>query len=99
MTTVAIYVGDEATAAGYRLAGVMPLVPEDGQETAALRDALARASLVLVSSAVAARIDRGAWRDAITAMSPLVSVVPDVDGAVPLPDVSAALRAEIGLSA
>jgi vacuolar-type H+-ATPase subunit F/Vma7 len=94
-----IYLGDEVSAAGYRLAGVQALVPRTGQEAAALAQARARAPLVLVSAAVAARIDAAALGAARAALAPLVLVVPDLAGTPPDTDLAARLRLQLGLDA
>jgi len=91
------YIGDEASAAGFRLAGASVIVPREGEETAALRAACAGASLVLVSASAAARIPAQALRAARAALAPLVLVVPDLrDGTRP-PELAARLRRELGL--
>ncbi len=96
MTTL-VYLGDEVSAAGYRLAGLRVHVPAHGTETAALAAARADASLVLVSAAVAARIGDRALRSALAAITPLTLIVPDLLGRVPVPDVGARLRRQLGL--
>ena len=96
---VPVYLGDEVSAAGYRLAGAMVRTPPAGDETAALAWARAQASLVLVSAPVAAGIAAGALRAALAALTPLVLIVPDLRGEVPLPDLAARLRAQLGLEA
>ena len=93
------YLGDEVSAAGYRLAGLRVTVPEPGTEAAALAVARADAPLVLVSSAVAARIPERDLRAAMAALAPLTLIVPDLAGEVPVPDVAARLRRELGLEA
>ena len=94
-----IYLGDEVSAAGYRLAGVETAVPPPGGEGAALQGARAKAPLVLISPAVAARIDVHVLREALSALAPLVVIVPDTQGVVPRPDVAARLRGQLGLPA
>lgn len=92
------YIGDEIGAAGWRLAGAAAAVPEPGAERAALDAARgADAALVLVAADVAARIDNAVLREALAALSPLVLVVPDTQGQVPLPDFAARLRMQLGL--
>ena len=92
-----IYIGDEVTGAGFRLAGARVVVPEPDGEAAALADARAGAPLVLVSAAVAARIAPAQVAEAIGALAPLVLVVPDIRGEAPLPDIAARLRRQLGL--
>jgi vacuolar-type H+-ATPase subunit F/Vma7 len=94
-----IYLGDEVTAAGYRLAGAQVRVPESGEATAALEDARANSPLVLVSAAVAAKIEPARLQAALLALSPLVLIVPDAQGDVPLPDLALRLRGQLGMEA
>jgi hypothetical protein len=96
--TLAIYLGDEISAAGYRLAGVDARVPARGGEGAALARARAQAALVLVSASVAARVPKAALTGALLALAPVTVVVPDLQGETPLPDVASRLRAELGLA-
>jgi len=95
----AIYLGDEVSAAGYRLAGVDARVPPPGGEGQALAAALAQAKLVLVSASVALRVPAADLRAAQRALAPLTVVVPDLQGEAPLPDLASRLRAELGLAA
>jgi hypothetical protein len=92
-----VYLGDEVSAAGYALAGARARTPEPGREAAALAEARAETSLVLVSASVAARIPESELRAACLALSPLTAVVPDLDPAVRVPDIAARLAAELGL--
>lgn len=94
-----VYLGDEVSAAGYRLAGAHTVVPERGTEAAALATACADAPLVLVSATVAARIAEADLRAAMAALSPLVLIVPDLGGATPVPDVALRIRKQLGLEA
>ena len=96
--TLAIYLGDEVSAAGHRLAGVDARVPERGREAEALARARAEGSLVLVSASVAARVPAVDLRIAQLALAPLTVVVPDLQGETPMPDVASRLRAELGLA-
>jgi vacuolar-type H+-ATPase subunit F/Vma7 len=98
MTTV-LYLGDEVSAAGYRLAGVQVHTPRAGEETAALAWAREQAPLVLMSAAVAAGVDAAVQRVALSALAPLVLIVPDLIGEVPVPDLAARLRAQLGMEA
>ncbi|MEO8752898.1 MAG: V-type ATP synthase subunit F [Casimicrobiaceae bacterium] len=95
----AIYLGDEATAAGYRLAGVQVRVPVPREASAALEEARALAPVVFVSAAVAIHIDPAQLRAALAALEPLVLIVPDAQGEVGRPDLAARLRAQLGMEA
>jgi vacuolar-type H+-ATPase subunit F/Vma7 len=92
-----LYLGDEVSAAGYRLAGARVHTPLAGAEAAALEWARLHSPLVLVSAAVATGIDDAVLREALAAPAPLVLVVPDLQGDAPLPDLTARLRAQLGL--
>ena len=94
-----VYLGDEVSAAGWRLAGAAVRTPRRGEEAAALAWACTQAPLVLVSAAVAAGIAVPLLRTALLGLSPLVLVVPDREGRVPLPDLAARLREQLGLQA
>jgi vacuolar-type H+-ATPase subunit F/Vma7 len=94
-----IYLGDEVTAAGYRLAGAQVRVPAPPEAGAAFAEACALAPLVLVSAAVAANIDAAQLRAALAALQPLVLIVPDAQGEVPRPDLAARLRGQLGMEA
>jgi len=91
-----IYVGDEVSAAGWRLTGIRTVVPEEGEEAAAFAHARTVAPLVLVAASTAARIPETTLCAAQAAPSPLTLVVPDLPGG-PLPDVAARLRRQLGL--
>jgi vacuolar-type H+-ATPase subunit F/Vma7 len=97
--TAPIYLGDEVSAAGYRLAGALVCTPAAGEAAAALASSRARAPLVLISARLAREIGEAAMRPVLTALAPLVSVVPDLHGEVPVPDLGARLRAQLGLEA
>jgi vacuolar-type H+-ATPase subunit F/Vma7 len=97
-----IYLGDEVSAAGWRLAGATVHTPAPGELAAALARACAQAppaSLVLLSAAVAAGMAELPLRRAMAALSPLVLIVPDLRGEAPLPDLAARLRTQLGLEA
>lgn len=92
-----IYLGDEASAAGYRLAGARVHVPAPGEEAAALAQARAEAPLVLLGAALAARIPESALRAAQAATAPLLLVVDDVSGGSTATDLPQRLRAQLGM--
>jgi vacuolar-type H+-ATPase subunit F/Vma7 len=94
---VPCYIGDEVSAAGFRLAGADTIVPREGSEAAALASARAGASLVLIAADVAARISARELAAARAQLAPLTLIVPDLQGAIAMPDLAARLRAQLGL--
>ena len=99
MSATPCYLGDEVSAAGYRLAGLEAIVPDPGGESAALREGLAIAPLVLVSAAVAAHIPETKLHAAQARLAPLILVVPDILTDAAVPDVAGRLRTQLGLEA
>lgn len=94
-----VHLGDERSAAGLRLAGVHSRVPAPGTEAQALAEARAGAALVLLDAPVAARLPEGLLREAASALTPLLVVLPDIDAQVAVPDLADRLRQQLGLSA
>ena len=94
---IVIYIGDELTAAGFRLAGARILLPAAGEEAASLAQAQTDAQLILLSADVAARIQRAALDAALAALAPLTLVVPDLLGRQPVPDRTQRLRRRMGM--
>jgi vacuolar-type H+-ATPase subunit F/Vma7 len=97
--TAPIYLGDEVSAAGYRLAGALVRTPPPRQATAALAQARAQAPLVLLSAATAGAVGERELRAALAALAPLVLIVPDLLAQAPLPDLAARLQAQLGIEA
>lgn len=92
------FIGEEIAAAGFRLAGAAVRVPGRGTETAALREEIARAALVIVSRTVAERIDARELVQALSAPRPLVIVLPDAAGLPPALDIAARVRLQLGIA-
>jgi vacuolar-type H+-ATPase subunit F/Vma7 len=93
----ASFIGDEIAAAGFRLAGATVRVPERGAETAVLREEAGRAALVILTRAVAERIEASALAQALASPSPLVVVLPDAAGLPPALDAAARVRLQLGI--
>ena len=92
------YIGDEATAAGYRLAGTEVRVPSAEELPDAFRRACASdADLVLLSAQFAAMLPPEDLDAALLGDRPLVSVVPDAHGRHAPPDVERAVRLALGI--
>ena len=93
-----VYVGDEVTAAGYRLAGVETLVPEADAVAASLERAIADgAEMILLSGTLAAGLDADALETALAREAPLLAIVPDVFGHGAPPDIAHAVRGALGI--
>jgi vacuolar-type H+-ATPase subunit F/Vma7 len=93
-----LYLGDEATAAGYRLAGADTRTPAAEEELEAFRRALDDdADLVLLSATLAAALPGAEVASAVLAADPLVAVVPDVHGQHPPVDLAREVRLALGI--
>ena len=91
------YIGDEVSAAGFRLAGARVTVPSEGDEATALAAARASATLILISAEIATRIPSRDLATAQAALAPLTLIVPDLKEEIPMTDLATTLRTELGL--
>ncbi|HEX4884260.1 MAG TPA: hypothetical protein VFX05_08990 [Casimicrobiaceae bacterium] len=94
---IACYVGDEVTAAGFRLAGFATIVPEPAREREALAAARSGAPLVLLCAAVASRIDATVLASALAALDPPIAILPDLRGEASVPDPGPRIARALGL--
>ena len=92
-----LFIGDEVSATGYRLAGMDVRVPAPEDTRALLQWALANASLILLTAEYAAHIPAAELTRALTSIQPPVLVVPDVAGRVPAPDYGLRLKQALGV--
>lgn len=92
-----LFIGDELTAAGFRLAGATVRVPAPGEAAAALDAARREAELILIGADCAGSLPRAVLREALAAATPLVLVVSGVRELAPPPDPAARVRALLGL--
>jgi vacuolar-type H+-ATPase subunit F/Vma7 len=92
------YIGDEATAAGYRLAGAEVRTPAIEEALEVFRRAReAEAELILLSAALAASLPPEELEPALLSDEPLVAVVADAHGRHAPPDVAREVRLALGI--
>lgn len=92
------YIGDEATAAGYRLAGAEVRVPAANEVADVFRRACeSEADLILLSAQFADALPAAAFEAALLGDRPLVAVVPDAHGRHATPDVAREVRLALGI--
>lgn len=94
---VPVFIGDEVSAVGYRLAGLRVQVPAENEAIAVVEAACSEASLVLLGTDVASRIPQQQLDELLSRVEPAVIVVPDIRGQVPLPDMALRLRKQLGV--
>lgn len=95
-----MFVGDEAAAAAFRLAGVRTLSPRLQDAAPVLRQALhARPDLLLVTAEYAGQLPIAELERALLSLEPLLLLIPDLRARVPMPDLAAQVRRQLGLVA
>jgi vacuolar-type H+-ATPase subunit F/Vma7 len=92
-----VFIGDELTATGYRLAGADVMTPSPAETATAFARACADARLVIVTAEFARRIPSADLDTAIVAETPIVTVVPDILGRTAPPDPVRRLRSTLGI--
>jgi vacuolar-type H+-ATPase subunit F/Vma7 len=93
----AIFIGDELTATGFRLTGIETIVPAPEDAGPVLKDARARAALVIMTAELAARVPAAELEGAMLAETPAFAIVPDVRFRVGVPDLARRLRRVLGI--
>ncbi|MBF0159585.1 MAG: Vacuolar H+transporting two-sector ATPase F subunit [Magnetococcales bacterium] len=97
--TVPVFIGDEVSAAGWRLAGVRVMVPESGEEATLVTEMLSAATeLLLLSSECARNLPQVLLDRLLSSTMPMTLIVPDVRGQVAPPDLMARVRSRLGMS-
>ena len=94
---VPVYIGDEVSACGYRLAGLKTHVPADNNLPAELDSIIRDAALVLLSADIAGRLPDDQRERLLARIHPPVVVVPDVRGHAQLADMATRLRKQLGV--
>jgi vacuolar-type H+-ATPase subunit F/Vma7 len=93
----AIFIGDELTAAGFRLTGIETLVPQPDAAGSALQDARKRAGLVIMTADLARHVRPPELEVAMLAETPTIAIIPDVLFGAPVPDLARRLRSALGI--
>ncbi len=92
-----VFIGDELTAAAYRLAGLDVHSPAEDEALAAFQRACEEAELVLVTAEYAQMLPAREFQRAQAGLSPAVVVVADVRGRRGLPDMGERMRHTLGM--
>jgi vacuolar-type H+-ATPase subunit F/Vma7 len=95
-----VYIGGEATAAGFRLAGLEVRTGATSDAAVLLRQALAeRPDCVLLEGTLCDAVPPALLASAMAGDAPLFAVVPDVRGRGAPPDVVQYVRSALGIEA
>ena len=92
-----IFIGDELTAAGFRLTGIATEVPEPDAAADALRAARDTAALVIMTADLARHVPASELEATLIAETPAVAIIPDVRMRAPLPNLAKRLRRTLGI--
>lgn len=93
-----VFIGDELTAAGFRLAGASVRTPPPEAIESALQAALQEATLIVIGAGAAARLPPSMLERALESTDPVVAVVPDALGDEP-PSLAGEIRRRLGIGA
>lgn len=96
--TPCVFIGDEVSAAGFRLAGIEAHVPTNAQTTPLFEKLLGEAQLIAITAEIAARLPAALLADSLSARYPLLLVIPDVRGYSTPPDLGSRLRSQLGMA-
>ncbi len=94
---IPVYIGDEVTAAGFRLAGLRVRSPEPQECEEVLLWACEEAPLILISAGIAQSLPQERLNQCIAQQNPPIVVVPDLLGEASMPDLANTLRRQLGV--
>ena len=92
------FIGDEVTAAGFRLAGFEVYIPAAEEVTGVLVKLSEEMELVIITAEMAQAIPDQFLHQAIVRGRPLILVIPDIRRRLQPVDLSAGLRQQLGMS-
>jgi vacuolar-type H+-ATPase subunit F/Vma7 len=95
--TVAEFIGDEVSAAGFRLCGIDVHITDGKDVMSLINQARERASLVLVSSSAVQDLNRAELDALLSSIEPAVLIVPDVRGLNDVPDIVPRIHKQLGM--
>ncbi|MEJ2180895.1 MAG: V-type ATP synthase subunit F [Gammaproteobacteria bacterium] len=92
-----VFIGDEVTAAGFRLAGVRIRTPQEEELSRILTWANDNTSLIFITAEYAAKLSQEQQTGLLSQQDPPVVVIPDIRSNTPVQDLATQLRAQLGV--
>lgn len=92
-----VFIGDEVTAAGFRLAGVRIRIPQEDELERVLDWANNNTSLIFITAEYAATLSQDQQSRMLSQQVPPVVVIPDIRSNIPMQDLATQLRAQLGV--
>lgn len=93
----AVFIGDEISAAGFRLAGIDTLTPEAGTVERELQRVARDASFILITAQAAREVSDPVLKHFMLARKPMLLVVPDMREQVEPDDLVTPIREHLGI--
>ena len=94
-----IFIGDEITAAGFRLAGVECYTPEREELPKLLANKREDCDLIMITAGCADWLGNNTVEEMALWSRPLVSILPDIRNRISPPNLEQAVRRELGIEA
>ena len=95
--TVPLLIGDEITAAGFRLAGVRIRSPQDDELMRVLSWAQSNSSLIFITAEYVTKLTMDQQNSLLSQEHPPVVVIPDIRSNTPVEDLATQLREQLGV--
>jgi vacuolar-type H+-ATPase subunit F/Vma7 len=92
-----VFIGDEVTAAGFRLTGIETLVPQADAAGEVLREARKIAGLVIMTADLARHVPADELDAALIAETPPLAIIPDARFRAHMPDLASRLMRVLGI--
>ena len=92
-----IFIGDAVTAAGFRLAGIETRVPDPDTLAQSVDAARSECRVLVTTAATHAALPRALAQELEDGEAPLLALVPDVQGKMPVADMEAEVRRALGI--
>lgn len=92
-----IFIGDETSAAGYRLAGLRTRSPHADEVLEVFRWACAETDLLLLGIVQARQLPADELAQAMHRPQPQILIVPDIHQQIPMRDLLVRIRTQLGM--
>jgi len=97
MIKVPVFIGDEVSAAGFRLAGVRIRTPQAEDLPSVITWARKNTSLILITQEYLNQLNKTDQQQLVSLLEPPVAVIPDINNITPLADLATQLRSQLGV--
>lgn len=95
--TAPLFIGDEVSAAGFRLAGIRIRTPTTEELPGVIAWAQKNTSLILITADYLSRLEKSVQQRLVSQLQPPVAVLPDIRLTTPLRDLATELRSHLGV--